>query len=309
MAPRMERPDFGRPPLRSESVGRPRDPGLAVPGSCAGPPDVRTDSTGVIAADRARPRRASAPGVRGCRRSRARSIPVASRRSGRSRNSCARRWRPSIPSWRTAILRLPARRSADGRGRRLGADRPRRSARDSGAGDRRGTARAARLLPVLETVRVAEQQSGRARSVDGVSRPDLRLLSREGGLRARAASAACSSDNSGPVRTLIVDVFVGPRSAPDDRRRSCPRRRSRSALALNNEWHITETPHIRFTTSVEARGSDSGFWAAGAVSHMQFDWYRAYDVGSFRMPAGHGRRQAFRSSRDAVLRPGQRDLA
>jgi len=62
MAPRMERPDFGRP-HGGVSVGRPRDPGFAVRVSYTGPPDVRTDATGVVAADPARPRRASAPGV------------------------------------------------------------------------------------------------------------------------------------------------------------------------------------------------------------------------------------------------------
>src|SRR5262249_55920752 len=36
--------------------------------------------------------------------------PVVSRPSGRSRDSCARRWPPCIPSWRTAIRRPPARR-------------------------------------------------------------------------------------------------------------------------------------------------------------------------------------------------------
>jgi len=87
----------------------------------------------------------------------------------------------------------------------------------------------------------------------------------------------------GTVQDLIVDTFVG-RGLHPTAGVIVPEGGIAFGAALNNEWHITESPHIRFTTSVEARGSDSGFWAAGAVSHMQFDWYRAYDVGSFRMP-------------------------
>jgi hypothetical protein len=87
----------------------------------------------------------------------------------------------------------------------------------------------------------------------------------------------------GTVQDLIVDTFVG-RGLHPTVGVIVPEGGIAFGAALNNEWHITETPHTRFTTSVEARGSTSGFWAAGAVSHMQFDWYRAYDVGSFRMP-------------------------
>jgi len=87
----------------------------------------------------------------------------------------------------------------------------------------------------------------------------------------------------GTVQDLIVDTFTG-RGLHPTIGLIVPEGGMAFGAALNNEWHITETPHIRFTTSVEARGSDSGFWAAGALSHMQFDWYRAYDVGSFRMP-------------------------
>ena len=87
----------------------------------------------------------------------------------------------------------------------------------------------------------------------------------------------------GTVQDLIVDTFIG-RGLHPTIGLIVPEGGMAFGAALNNEWHITETPHIRFTTSVEARGSDSGFWAAGALSHMQFDWYRAYDVGSFRMP-------------------------
>jgi len=87
----------------------------------------------------------------------------------------------------------------------------------------------------------------------------------------------------GTVQDLIVDTFTG-RGLHPTLGLIVPEGGMAFGAALNNEWHITETPHIRFTTSVEARGSDSGFWAAGAVSHMQFDWYRADVVGSFRMP-------------------------
>jgi hypothetical protein len=87
----------------------------------------------------------------------------------------------------------------------------------------------------------------------------------------------------GTVQDLIADVFTG-RGLHPTIGGIVPESGTALGVALNDEWHIRETPHIRFTTSVEARGSESGFWAAGAVSHMQFDWYRASDVGSFRMP-------------------------
>src|SRR6267378_195302 len=60
----------------------------------------------------------------------------------------------------------------------LGADDPRRAARDPGARYQRGTARAVRSPHVFETARGAEQQSGRTRSTVGVPRPGLRRLSR-----------------------------------------------------------------------------------------------------------------------------------
>jgi hypothetical protein len=87
----------------------------------------------------------------------------------------------------------------------------------------------------------------------------------------------------GTVQDLFVDVFTG-RGLHPTIGQIVPEAGIAFGAALNNEWHITETPHTRFTTSVEGRASVSGFWAAGAVSHMQFDWYRAHDVGSFRMP-------------------------
>jgi hypothetical protein len=87
----------------------------------------------------------------------------------------------------------------------------------------------------------------------------------------------------GTVQELIVDVFTG-RGLHPTIGSIVPESGTALGLALNNEWHITEDPHMRFTTSVEGRASENGFWAAGAVSHMQFDWYRTYDVGSFRMP-------------------------
>jgi hypothetical protein len=87
----------------------------------------------------------------------------------------------------------------------------------------------------------------------------------------------------GTVQDLIVDVFTG-RGLHPTIGNIVPESGTALGLAMNNEWHITEDPHIRFTTSVEGRASENGFWAAGAVSHMQFDWYRTSEVGSFRMP-------------------------
>jgi hypothetical protein len=87
----------------------------------------------------------------------------------------------------------------------------------------------------------------------------------------------------GTVQDLVVDVFTG-RGLHPTIGVIVPESGTAFGATLNNEWHITETPHTRFTTSVEARVSANGFWAAGAVSYMQFDWYRAHDVGSFRMP-------------------------
>jgi hypothetical protein len=87
----------------------------------------------------------------------------------------------------------------------------------------------------------------------------------------------------GAVQDLIVDLFTG-RGLHPTIGTIVPESGTAFGLALNNELDRTEAPHLRFTNSVEARASASGFWAAGAVSHMQFDWYRASDVGSFRMP-------------------------
>jgi len=87
----------------------------------------------------------------------------------------------------------------------------------------------------------------------------------------------------GTLQDAFVDIFTGPGLHPTVGT-IVPESGVSFGLALNNEWHITERPHIRFTTSVEARGTTEGFWAAGAVSHMQFDWYRVQDTGSFRIP-------------------------
>ena len=87
----------------------------------------------------------------------------------------------------------------------------------------------------------------------------------------------------GTLQDVFVDIFTGPGLHPTVGT-IVPESGVSFGLALNNEWHITERPHIRFTTSVEARGTTEGFWAAGAVSHMQFDWYRVQDTGSFRIP-------------------------
>ena len=87
----------------------------------------------------------------------------------------------------------------------------------------------------------------------------------------------------GTVQDAFVDLFVGPGLHPTVGV-IVPEGGAAFGLALNNEWHITEVPHTRLTTSVEARGTPEGFWAVGGVSHMQFDWYRVSDNGSFRMP-------------------------
>jgi len=87
----------------------------------------------------------------------------------------------------------------------------------------------------------------------------------------------------GTVQDLIADVFTGPGLHPTIGN-IVPESGVAFGLALNGELDRTEAPYLRFTNSVEGRASENGFWAVGAVSHMQFDWYRAYDVGSLRMP-------------------------
>ena len=87
----------------------------------------------------------------------------------------------------------------------------------------------------------------------------------------------------GTLQDVVVDVFTGHGLHPTIGK-IVPDGGAAFGLTLNNEWHISETPHSRLTTSVEGRVSVEGFWAAGAVSHMQFDWYRIRDVGSYRMP-------------------------
>ena len=87
----------------------------------------------------------------------------------------------------------------------------------------------------------------------------------------------------GTVQDAFVDIFVGPGLHPSIGVIE-PEGGVAFGLAMNNEWHITDAPHTRLTTSVEGRGSTNGFWAVGGVAHMQFDWYRVSDNGSFRMP-------------------------
>ena len=56
----------------------------------------------------------------------------------------------------------------------------------------------------------------------------------------------------GTVQDLIVDTFTG-RGLHPTIGLIVPEGGIAFGAALNDEWHITETPHIRFTTSVEAR--------------------------------------------------------
>ena len=60
----------------------------------------------------------------------------------------------------------------------------------------------------------------------------------------------------GTVQDLIVDVFVG-RGLHPSIGQIVPEGGIAFGAALNDEWHITETPHTRFTTSVEARAAPS----------------------------------------------------
>jgi hypothetical protein len=87
----------------------------------------------------------------------------------------------------------------------------------------------------------------------------------------------------GTLQDVVVDLFTG-RGLHPTIGTIVPEGGAAFGLALNSEWHVSETPHSRVTTSLEGRVSTEGFWAAGAVAHMQFDWYRTQDVGSYRMP-------------------------
>ena len=87
----------------------------------------------------------------------------------------------------------------------------------------------------------------------------------------------------GTVQDAFVDLFIGPGLHPTVGV-IVPEGGVAFGAALNNEWNISETPHTRLTTSIEGRASTEGFWAAGGVAHMQFDWYRTHDTDSFRMP-------------------------
>jgi hypothetical protein len=87
----------------------------------------------------------------------------------------------------------------------------------------------------------------------------------------------------GTLQDVVVDIFTGHGLHPTIGK-IVPESGVAFGLALNNEWHISESPHSRLTTSVEGRVSVEGFWAVGGVTHMQLDWYRIQDVGSYRMP-------------------------
>jgi hypothetical protein len=87
----------------------------------------------------------------------------------------------------------------------------------------------------------------------------------------------------GTLQDVVVDIFVG-RGLHPTIGTIVPEGGAAFGLALNNEWHVSDAPHSRFTTSVEGRVSVEGFWAAGAVAHIPVDWYRTSEVGSYRMP-------------------------
>src|SRR5437879_8086791 len=207
---------------------------------------------------------------------------MASRHSARSRNSCARRWRPSIPSWKAVIPRLPARC-------------PLTVAAAVWA-------LIALAVPHATQAQMINEVSPESLGLSVCSKPsvaqssnpvarDLRTEYRDlffdvcrvkedykdGGLRGMLER------QFGTVQDLIADVFTGPGLDPTIGN-IVPESGVAFGLALNGELDRSEAPYLRFTNSVEGRASENGFWAAGVVSHMQFDWYRAYDVGSFRMP-------------------------
>src|SRR5690349_9592056 len=182
---------------------------------------------------------------RGTRRSHARSIPEASGHTATSRSSCARRSPRSIPSWRGVIRRLPARRWLTV------------------------------ALAVCALSTFAVPHATRAQTTDELtpeslgltvcSKPtvewsrnpvirDLRTQYRDlsfelcrvredyndGGLRGMLER------QFGTVQDVIVDVFTG-RGLHPTAGTIVPQSGTALGLALNNEWHITEDPHSRFT--------------------------------------------------------------
>jgi hypothetical protein len=207
---------------------------------------------------------------------------MASRHSARSRNSCGRRWRRSILSW---IAAIPS----------LGARRPLTVAVAVWA-------LIALAAPHAIQAQTSDELSPESLGLSVCSKPsvpqsgiqlmrDLRTEYRDllfdvcrvkedykdGGLRGMLER------QFGTVQDLIADTFTGPGLHPTIGN-IVPESGVALGLALNSELDRSEVPHLRFTNSVEGRASENGFWAVGAVSHMQFDWYRAYDVGSLRMP-------------------------
>jgi hypothetical protein len=71
------------------------------------------------------------------------------------------------------------------------------------------------------------------------------------------------SDQLPNIENLLVHLFTGPGLHPTAGI-VVPGSGAAGGLALNLEWNERAPLYQRFTTSIEARGSEEGFWAAGA---------------------------------------------
>jgi hypothetical protein len=72
-----------------------------------------------------------------------------------------------------------------------------------------------------------------------------------------------SSDHSANLENLVVHLFTGPGLHPTGGI-IVPGSGAAGGAALNLEWNKETRLYERFTTNLEARGSENGFWAAGA---------------------------------------------
>jgi hypothetical protein len=198
------------------------------------------------------------------------------------RDSCARRWRSSIPSWRAAIRSLLSRcpLTVTVAVWALAAlavpDTTQAQTTNEAPPESFG-------LSLCSKPPVAPSSNPIARDLRAEFRDLVYDVCRVKEDYKEGGFSGLLERQFGTVQDLIVDVFTG-RGLHPTLGGIVPESGTALGIALNDDWNVRETPHTRFTTSVEARATESGFWAAGAVAHMQFDWYRAEDVASFRMP-------------------------
>src|SRR6267142_3497532 len=101
-------------------------------------------------------------------------------------------------------------------------------------------------------------------NVSSSSDPLVRSLVTEWALLKQDWCKLLRWDDTWPrLQYFMVDVFTGPGLHPTAGI-VVPEGGVAAGLALNVDWNTNAPAHQRFATSVEGRGSENGFWEAGA---------------------------------------------